>query len=285
MVSIHIVSYNNSRHTINAVHSILRTAKPPYEVLVLECGDNEENKQVFREWMRESGTDSVRYVDSMGNLGFSGGCNYLAEIQNPQTTFVVELNNDMFFAPSALENLQLALEGDPALGAACCSLTSGLYSRTNPSTQDVLDFGKRYAMVPPRAAVSYGGSNVPWMMSIGFFQQLRVMDVFAPALPFNKFKGVWDESIDPHLAAWCADWDVHNRILACGKQVAVLGNALAYHYEHCSIDSFSDTSWQKASVENYILKYGPIADMRQYGMHSKGLPCIRKPIPDGYPVK
>ena len=278
MVSIHIVAYKKPQHLINCVASILQTVKQhSFEILVLECGNDPAGQEVFREWLPAQPV--IRYITDQGNLGLAAGLNYLSTVQHPSTRYIVELNDDMFFGPQALDTLVQALQTDPQLGVACCQLVNGeLYDRLTPRVEDVQDFAKRY----PGAAepgIAYGGSNMPWLMSRTFYEQLRQVDVWVPALPGNRFPGIWDEGIDPMLTGWCADWDIHNRITACGRSVAVVDGIAAYHYDHCSCSELdaAQPGWQQVAVENYIAKYGPLADMRVYGMSSKGLPVVKRP--------
>lgn len=285
MISVHIVSYNNAKHTINAVDSALRNSNIEVQVLVLENGSNQQEIETFLKWKSLIKDPRIRYFHGIGNLGFSGGVNFLAAARSPEATHIVEMNNDMIFGTYSLGRMFSVLELNPTIGVVCATLTNGgLYDRAYPTLAHVGDFLIRTNQPMADKTIPIGGSNVPWMMSVDFFEQLRLVDVFDPPLPFNKYPGVWDESIDPKLAAWCADWDVHNRILHTGKQVAVLPGAKVYHYEHCSIDSLGDSSWQQFAVANYVLKYGPRGNMNQFGMESKGLPMIKKSIPSGYPV-
>jgi GT2 family glycosyltransferase len=285
MISVHIVSYNNSLHTINAVRSVFQTVQEsPVEVLVIECGSLLENQIFFEDYRRRDKDVRLKYISNMGNLGLAGGLNYLASIQSPHTKYVVELNNDMFFGPGALDKMMQAAQ-DPTIGLVGCTLICTGFDRRNPKKADVDSFASTHASDnnPPKPA--FGASNLPWLLPIDFFNELKDRDAWDPPVKLNRYPGIWDEVMDPYLTGWCADWDVHNRVLACGRQVVVLENAFAYHYDHCSIESLGeDTSWQKPAVRNYILKYGHKADMYQFGMGSKGIPMVRKPKPTEYPV-
>lgn len=282
MISVHIVSYNKSGHAINAVQSVLnqKLGYGRYEILLLECGSDLANIRKFWEYfnsLRPIDSLSIRYFCGLGNLGLSAGLNFLGHVSHTDTTYIVQLNEDMFFAPNAVENLIAALQSNPSLGLACSNMINGgLYDRSEPKVEDVEDFARRYTDSEPMK-LGMDASNLPWAISINFYRALSTFDVWTTPHRFNKYPGIWDESIDPFGMGWSADWDIHNRVIGIGRHPAIVENAHVYHYDHTS-GSFLDQNipdWTWSATTNYKTKYGSF---------EKGLPIVRRERPDTYPI-
>jgi GT2 family glycosyltransferase len=259
MISIRIVSYNKSHHLLNAVKSISQSyIEVPYEILIFEGGTNKENQRFFLGIWDELRLNHIKYFCGLGNFGLAKGLNFLHTKSHKDTKYIVEANEDMFFHPLALYNLLNALQGNPTLGLACSLMTNGgLYPKTNPQPQDLDDFTNRNKTLP-EFKLGFGASNMPWMMTKEFYEELRTVDVWSdrPPLFLNEYPGIWDESIDT-VMGWYVDHDLHNRARSI-KQVAIVGNALVYHYDHCSGEELdkSTPGWTKRSSRNYYYKWG-----------------------------
>lgn len=285
MISIHIVSYNKPRFAINTVQSILnqKLGFGKYEIFVLECGDWVTHAPVINEYLDKlllNESDSIFWFGNVGNLGLAGGLNYLHLQQTRSVDYIVEMNEDMLFAPFAIENMVAALESDPKIGLACANLVNGGlgYDRHNPKPEDVDDFAKRYTDKEP-SKLNYNGSNLPYAIRESFYQELASFDVWNDAaLPFNTYDGIWDESIDPYKVGWYADWDIYQRVIGLGKEKVIVENAHCYHYDHCSgadLDAALPT-WTVIPKQNFILKYGSEEKVTEW---------VRRAKPPQYPLK
>jgi hypothetical protein len=260
MISIRIVSYNNPKHTINAVQSILDSEiDMPYEILVFENGDRKYEDH-FLNYLHKNFGKHIQYMFGYGNIGFCKAIGFLHQQSNPETKYIVEMSEDMFFHPLALRNLLECLRNSPQIGLASANMVNGaLYPKHDPQPEHIVGFADRYKTLPPQK-LAVGLSNMPWMMSIDFYNKMRQTDVWsdAPPLPFNKYPGIWDESICP-LSAWTGDWDCEVRAKSL-LEVALVENAMVYHYDHVASSKLDreQPAWVVPAEYNYILKHGKL---------------------------
>jgi GT2 family glycosyltransferase len=289
MLSIRIVSFNKTPHLINAVTSILHSQLDiPFEILVFEGGDDIQNQAKFMIHMggNQDGSfcrdNRISYFCNMGNFGLAKGLNFLHTQSSKETKYIVELNEDMFFHPMALQNLVKACRFCANIGLFSSQMQNGsFYPQMEPQLSHIADFADRNKSLP-EFKLGLGASNLPWCMSIDFYNQLRMVDVWndTQPLPFNAYPGIWDESID-HRAGWVADWCVHNRARSI-KEVAIVENALVYHYDHCSGNELdkANPTWTHTPVSNYVIKWGKF----EKNIVAPGLGIKQQPFPIGrYP--
>ncbi len=287
MNSIQIVGYNNPKVTANAVLSTLLYAPKPFEVLVLENGSGEAVHglleilnpicpKIFDE--RGLGPETVKFVHSGVNHGYSGGHNFLGTLMDPNTKFIFTLNNDMFFTPGSFEVL-LATMSNPEIGLACCTLINGThFNKDAPTVEDIYAFAHFAEPLKPSGKLATD-SNQPYVIRAETWAKLCGVDVWEDkVLSFNQHCGPYDESIDPHLGGWYADWDFYNRLQSLGLKTVVVQDALGYHYDHTTLRIFDSNipGWVDKAAKNYKAKYGQL---------EKNLPVVKKPLPIDYPER
>lgn len=274
MISFHIVSYNKTKHLINAVESIRNQENLDYEILILECGDDQDNIKAFlryRDGLEDE--DKILYFPN-GNLGLAGGLNWLHTIQNSATRYIVEMNEDMFFDLDCIHKMVERLN-DSSIGLVCANLVEGgLFDKLNPRTVDLHKFYQT-----PLHETSYIEPHLPYVLTEWFYEKLSHFDVWSNQmpLPFNKYGGIWDESIDPFNIGWHADWDIYQRVVGLGKKIVIQEDAWAYHYGSCSGGPLNAANplAVKVSQCNYQLKYGTIS--------REPVPIIKHSIESCYP--
>ena len=263
---------------MNALASILESdIDPPLEVLMYEGGGSDDMHKKFDYLCKVY--PQIQYFHGLGNIGWCKAIGFLHQQSYPETKYIVEMSEDMMFHPLAIRNLLECLHNSPQIGLASSNMINGgLYPKNDPQPEHIADFAERYKTLPPQK-LALGLSNMPWMMSIDFYNQMRQTDVWsdAPPLPFNKFPGIWDESICTR-SGWRCDHDVDVRARSLGE-IALVENAMVFHYDHVA-SSKLDTelpSWIIAPDANFLLKYGKL---------EKSVNLVKRPFPVGrYPQR
>lgn len=271
MTSYQILDYNRPDLVQNAVRSILYWAPPPHEIVVLENGSAASAAACML-------GPHVRVLHTGKNLGYQAGHNYLALRADPRATEFVVLDNDMFFSVSSAQILTETVRANP-YAFACVRQISGfdtpLFNTNAPEIQDLHEFSKRY---PGQACAPVDHPTLPFCVSREGWEALTNFDVWNNAcLEHNRFRGAFDEWIDPTQRGWHSDWDVFNRARLLGMPIQAAG-AYAYHYHHATLclDDKHDPTWVQASEQRYDLKYGSrTAKVVRDGW-------VPKPAPPGY---
>jgi len=253
-----ITSYNKSKYLMNAVESILCYCPFPYEILISEGHGDPINQKEFTSHLSFIGNPrQVQYYPTGWGLGFARTYNWLSETKmSPEATIIIQLSEDMFFAPTTIRDLiEVALK--PEIGIATCNAQSGMFDRLNPKSSDVDNFAKAYSQSPQPATYGEAGS-FPFCMRRDVWELLKVTDVWDDrTLPKNKFKGAFDEGIDPSPYGWHQDWDIIARLGGLSLKRACLEHAFIYHYDHVSCENADKAhpGWTEWARRNYFTKY------------------------------
>lgn len=111
-ISIIIVNYNSSIHTINCVKSINRfTSQILFEIIVI---DNNSQEKDFNFLQKALNNYDVKLIKSKINLGFGGG-NQLG-FQFSSGKHLAFINNDVEFIENSLEKLHSYSKTNPKIG-------------------------------------------------------------------------------------------------------------------------------------------------------------------------
>lgn len=108
LVSIVMLSWNAVEFTKIALDSIRKYTSPPYEIVIVDNGSNEETVQ----WLR--GLTDARVIFNEKNRGYAGGNNQA--IAAASGDYVVLLNNDVIVTEGWLDGLLSAFDRVPGLG-------------------------------------------------------------------------------------------------------------------------------------------------------------------------
>lgn len=279
-ISIQIISYNHPEHAANAVYScFLNEHDFDFEILILENGNKSNNKEILFSLLKQKGLANdprIRYFEGYSNLGFADGFNFLS--QQARYDYFVQLNEDMYFSTYALELLLKALQSDPRIGIACCSLTNGgMYDKLNPKLEDVENFSSRHSGALEENMSLACFSNPPWIVHKDLWWKLASFDVFEEGLTDNLYKGALDAGLD-RLCGWTVDWSYFRRIEALGYLTIGVSNSYAYHYDHLSgseLDVSTKGTWTQLPVIRYVMKFDTF---------DKRGPITRRKRPDNYPI-
>ncbi len=157
MTSAVILNYRTPDDTLLAVRSVQASRKPVGRLIVVDNSDDAACERALAPWR-----DSLRFIKSKGNAGFSGGCNIgIRDALGAGADDVLLVNSDAVIAPDTIGQLEQALAADPAAGIAAPLIVS----RAEPGI--VGSAGIRFS--PPGAAgcVTWDSAGAPRIGRLG----------------------------------------------------------------------------------------------------------------------
>ena len=116
-ISIVLVNYNSTHHTINCVNSIkeLTSEKISYEIIIVDNNSKEEDKQKLKAWLGETEQKDIISIFSDTNTGFTGG-NMLG-VNQAKGKYIYLLNNDCILQNDTLSILFDFMENNEKVAA------------------------------------------------------------------------------------------------------------------------------------------------------------------------
>lgn len=114
-VSIVIINFNSTKHTINCINSIIEKTKIETEIIVVDNNSTDHERLELEEWYKKNST-TIRYVESKKNTGFAMGNMLGANIATGDYLFL--LNNDCLLLNNAIDQLVEFMESNPNVGLA-----------------------------------------------------------------------------------------------------------------------------------------------------------------------
>lgn len=106
MLSIILVNYNNTFHTIKCLKSLQSQIFKNFEIIIVENNSNENNKKKFYDFLKsdelqQNFIKKIKIINSNKNLGFTGGNNL--GIKKSNRELLLLLNSDTFHEPDFLK--------------------------------------------------------------------------------------------------------------------------------------------------------------------------------------
>ena len=116
-ISIVLVNFNSTHHTINCVNSIkeLTSENINYEIIVVDNNSKEEDKQKLKDWLDLPEQKDIISIFSNINTGFTGG-NMLG-VKQSQGKYIYLLNNDCILQNDTLSILYDFMEKNTKVAA------------------------------------------------------------------------------------------------------------------------------------------------------------------------
>lgn len=117
-ISIVIVNYNSSRHTINCVESVLgkTTAGLAYEIIIVDNNSSADDLEKLKSHLVAMDNANIRLIESIKNTGFALGNMLGVNIASGKYLFL--LNNDCTLLNDALSELFRYMESQPSTALA-----------------------------------------------------------------------------------------------------------------------------------------------------------------------
>jgi len=120
LVSILWLNYNSAPFIGTPLESLERIRDleyPNFELIVVDNGSTDKSFKTIEAALEKMDLQ-LKIIKLKRNLGFTGGNNVAYRARNPNSKYIVLLNNDAFPYPDGLSNLVESMENDKALGSA-----------------------------------------------------------------------------------------------------------------------------------------------------------------------
>ncbi len=206
-----LLSWNNTEILRQCVDSILRFARVPCRLIIVDNGSSEAGIREYLASLKGNDAIQVRVILNAVNEGFAKGMN--KGIKASAAPYVCLLNNDILVTDGWLEEMMRVASGDPAVGIV------------NPSSNNFgLRFGKETTL--ERFALSLRGQSGRWVemgSCIGFCMLIK--------RELIEKIGYLDES---YGYAYFEDTDFSRRAQAAGYKCAMAKGCYVYHAEGSS---------------------------------------------------
>ncbi len=97
-----VLNWNGSQDTVQCLRSLQAVTYSNVEIIVVDNGSAPADVAELRKW-----TSRVTLIENPGNVGFSGGNNIgiRRALEDPQTDYVLVLNNDVLVEPDFLMHM------------------------------------------------------------------------------------------------------------------------------------------------------------------------------------
>ncbi len=241
-VSIIMLTFNQLELTRQAITSLRRVTRQPYELIVVDNGSTDGTPA----YLDDLAHDGVRVVKNAENRGVAAGWNQGLRVATGDCLMVV--NNDIVVAGDWLERMVQLAYTIPGCGLVGCrvSAASGAQALA-PDYQDLRDFplfARRYAEL----------ADGSW------FELARVVAV-AMLWRRDVYErvGEFDEQFSP---ANFEDDDYSLRTLLAGYRNVVANDVFIHHVgsaSHGAIASSVLAAAGKANRHHFLTKWGPLA--------------------------
>ncbi|MFN9017055.1 MAG: glycosyltransferase [Hyphomonadaceae bacterium] len=217
-ISVIILNYNKPGITLAAVLALLRSkADATFEIIVLDNGSSSEAARHLADMKLP-----VRLIRLFANRFFGEGNNIAAEHARGRT--LLFLNNDAFVGDNTLDLLLNALESRPTIGAV-----GPVFCYPDGTLQEVGAFLNKDGTAYQR------GKRVP-DFDLSALPPVEAVDYISAACVMLRREdfmalGGFDLRYDP---AYYEDSDLCLRLLALGKETALVRDAVVRHIENAT---------------------------------------------------
>ena len=235
-----VLNYNTPDDTLLAVLSLRASRRPLDQLIVVDNGPGEECERALSPWK-----DSVRYIRSPGNVGFSAGCNIgIRAALDAGADMVLLVNSDAVLAPDAVERLEHALQAEPRAGIAAPLVVS----RAEPGI--VGSAGIAYSSATGRMRHEGFGSRTADLCE----GPARTVDVVSGCVMLIR-RSVFDGIglFDERYFYSFEDIEFCLRARRAGHRILLVPQALAYHEGHQSIGAASASRLYYAARNHLLL--------------------------------
>ena len=115
-----ILNHNTPDDTLLAVRSLQASRRSLDRLIVVDNGEDAACERALAPWR-----NSIGFIRSPGNVGFSGGCNHgIRAALDAGAEMVLLVNSDAVLAPDTVERLEQALAATPTAGIAAPLIVS-----------------------------------------------------------------------------------------------------------------------------------------------------------------
>jgi GT2 family glycosyltransferase len=116
------LNYNSSHFidiVLKSINSVLNLNFDSYEVIIVDNASSDGSFEEIKKYVNEHKQKYIRvkFVRSSTNRGYAGGMNLGWKFKDPETKYVVFLNNDLFIESESLREIINYMESDEKLAA------------------------------------------------------------------------------------------------------------------------------------------------------------------------
>ena len=286
ILSVIILNYNSGQYLSGCLRSIEQSKLNKYhlDVIVVDNHSSDNSFTQARKMVLHHPQVSYTFLTTPQNLGFAAGNNYGLKKKNPQSKYILFLNDDTVVGPTSLYQMIDFFEKNPKADAATCALILAATDKLQPECHrgfpTLLNsfwhfFGCGIPRLFPRSSFFNG-----YFQSHLDYSQTQQIDACSGAFLMVKKEagdriGWWDES----FFFYGEDLDFCYRLKEAGYKLFFYPGSQVTHFQGISsgiIDStknITQASRQtkvnsaKASTQamkiffakHYSHKYGPIS--------------------------
>ncbi len=219
-----VVNYNDREHLGPCLRSILASAPPPDEVILVDNGSEDGSVEYVERTFPE-----VRLILNGANLGYGEASNRGAE--EAQGEYLVFVNPDMVAEPGWLTPLVEGLETDPAVGLT----TARILLMADPSRVNTCGNEVHYTGLTLCRGLG--------MKREEFEQPARVSAVSGAAFAIRRELFLSLGGFDPDFFLYLEDTDLSWRTRLAGYRILYVPQSILYH--------------------DYALRFGPLKTFYQ----------------------
>lgn len=114
-VSVVVINFNSTKHTIECVESIIKKTQSLLEVIIVDNNSYEEERKKLELWLKD-GNEKIKYIASKKNTGFALGNMLGANMATGE--YLLLLNNDCLLINDAIDQLSDFMDSHPDAGIA-----------------------------------------------------------------------------------------------------------------------------------------------------------------------
>jgi GT2 family glycosyltransferase len=232
-ISVVILNYNGMKFLEPCITSLLKSSYDDFEILVVDNGSKDDSVNFLRR--RFPNEPKLRIIDLGKNYGFAMGNNIGYIYTNPKSKFIFFLNNDTEVDKDCIKNIVKKMEEDEFIGAAQPKIRSLRNRNLIDAVGGIADYhGKTW----------HRGSN-----EYDYGQYDSITETFyAQGAAIVVRRSVIEKVglFDPHYFMYYEETDLCWRIWLAGYKVAVIPEAIVYHYGGGS------TTFKSSDYEKYF---------------------------------
>jgi|YelNatPaOPRAMG01_1025707.scaffolds.fasta_scaffold15120_3 GT2 family glycosyltransferase len=232
-ISVVILNYNGMKFLEPCITSLLKSSYDDFEILVVDNGSKDDSVNFLRR--RFPNEPKLRIIALGKNYGFAMGNNIGYIYTNPKSKFIFFLNNDTEVDKDCIKNIVKKMEEDEFIGAAQPKIRSLRNRNLIDAVGGIADYhGKTW----------HRGSN-----EYDYGQYDSITETFyAQGAAIVVRRSVIEKVglFDPHYFMYYEETDLCWRIWLAGYKVAVIPEAIVYHYGGGS------TTFKSSDYEKYF---------------------------------
>lgn len=233
-LSVVIVNYNTRDKLKACLESLLRARGDlALELIVVDNGSKDGSQAMLRDYF----ADTVTLVEPGRNTWFTGGNNI--GIRHATSDYVYLLNADTIIQPNTMQTMLAYLKAHPEVGAVTCRMEfpDHTLQMTCSRVPRYLDLLLGYTLIGAllvfwrnarRRAMWYTGWERDTTRAV---EVIPDSNLLAPRQLLLDV-GLYDET----MKLYFTEDDLCRRILARGKAIHFVADALLLHYEHSSTE-------------------------------------------------